>query len=450
MTYPDLSEHGEIAMHIPELNIPRVVIIGGGFAGINLAKGLLDNGFQIVMLDRYNYHTFQPLLYQVATAGLEAGAIAGPIRRLFSDEENFFFRLALVEKINAEKNTIDTSIGSLRYDYLVIANGAKTNYFGNDKMAKLVFPMKQLPQALDLRSHILQNFEKATLVTNYDEKQTLMDYVIVGGGPTGVELAGALGELKMHVLPADYPELDFRQMDIHLIEGSGRLLNGMSQESGDKALEYLKKFGVDVWLETRVEDYDGREVTLTNGKKFVSRTVIWAAGITGNLIQGLNPECITRGNRILTDDYNKVVGHTNIFAVGDISFIKTELNPNGHPQVAQVAIQQAKNLAKNLISISKKPAALKPFKYKDLGSMATIGRNKAVVDLPGWKFQGIFAWFVWLLIHLLAIAGFKNKISILVSWLWDYFTYDKSTRLIIRPFFREKMDNMSDSYFKKP
>lgn len=450
MTYPDLEVHGEIAMHIPELNLPRVVIIGGGFAGINLAKNLLDKGLQIVMLDRYNYHTFQPLLYQVATAGLEPDSIAGPLRKLFRQEDNFFFRLALVENVNPEKNTIDTSIGSLRYDYLVIANGAKTNYFGNEKIAKLVFPMKQLPQALDLRSHILQNFEKASLVKNYDEKQSLIDYVIVGGGATGVELAGALAELKLHVLPTDYPELDFRQMDIHLVEGSHRLLNGMSEISSAKALEYLEQFGVNVWLDTRVLDYDGREVSLSNGKKFVTRTVIWAAGIIGNLIPGLSTEAITRGNRILTDDFNRVIGYTNIFAIGDIAFIKTEANPNGHPQVAQVAIQQGINLAKNLLSMIKKPAALKPFKYRDLGSMATVGRNRAVVDLPNWKFQGVFAWFVWLLIHLVAIAGFRNKIVILFNWLWNYFTYDRATRLIIRPFFREKMDNMSDSYFKKP
>jgi NADH:ubiquinone reductase (H+-translocating) len=448
MTYSEISEQ-EIAMHIPELNIPRVVIIGGGFAGINLVKRLLGKGLQIVMLDRYNYHTFQPLLYQVATAGLEAGSIAGPLRKLFGDEDGFYFRLALVEKINPEKNTIDTSIGSLRYDYLVIANGAKTNYFGNNKMASLVFPLKQLPQALDLRSHILQNFEQAALVKDYEEKQSLIDYVVVGGGPTGVELAGALGELKMHVLPNDYPELDFRQMDIHLVEGSERLLNGMSKEAGEKALAYLKKFSVDVWLNTRVDDYDGKEVTLTNGRKFFSRTVIWAAGVTGNLIAGLNPEAITRGNRILTDDYHKVVGYENIFAIGDIAFIKTEKNPSGHPQVAQVAIQQGKNLAKNLLSVIKKPATLTPFQYKDLGSMATIGRNKAVVDLPGIKFQGLFAWFLWLFVHLIAITGFKNKVSVLVSWLWNYFTYDRSTRLIIRPFFREKMKNMSDSYFEK-
>jgi NADH:ubiquinone reductase (H+-translocating) len=441
-------EAQEIGMHIPELNVPRVVVIGGGFAGINLVKRLLGKGLQIVMLDRYNYHTFQPLLYQVATAGLEAGSIAGPLRKLFGDEDGFYFRLAMVEKINAEKNTIDTSIGSLRYDYLVIANGAKTNYFGNEKMAKLVFPLKQLPQALDLRSHILQNFEKAALVKDYEEKQALIDYVIVGGGPTGVELAGALGELKMHVLPNDYPELDFRQMDIHLVEGSDRLLNGMSKESGDKALDYLKKFSVDVWLNTRVNDYDGKEVTLTNGRKFVSRTVIWAAGVTGNMIAGLNPETVTRGNRLLTDDYHRVVGYENIFAIGDIAFIKTEKNPDGHPQVAQVAIQQGKNLAKNLLSVIKKPAKLTPFQYKDLGSMATIGRNRAVVDLPGWKFQGVFAWFVWLFVHLIAITGFKNKMLVLVSWLWNYFTYDRATRLIIRPFFREKMNNMSDSYFK--
>ncbi|MCU0391000.1 MAG: NAD(P)/FAD-dependent oxidoreductase [Thermoflexibacter sp.] len=448
MPYQDLEVHGAVAMHIPDLNIPRIVIIGGGFAGINLAQHLLNKGLQIVMLDRYNYHTFQPLLYQVATSGLEPDSIAGPLRKLFKDEENFFFRLALVQKINPTEKIIETSIGNLSYDYLVIANGAKTNYFGNNNIAKLVFPMKQLPQALDLRSHILQNFEKATLVKDYDEKQSLMDFVIVGGGPTGVELAGALGELKLHVLPTDYPELDFRQMDIHLVEGSGRLLNGMSEIAGKKAFDYLQRFSVNIWLDTRVNDYDGREITLSNGKKLTSRTVIWAAGVTGNLIDGLPTEAITRGNRIITNEYSQVIGFENIFAIGDIAFMKTEQYPNGHPQVAQVAIQQGKTLAKNLLGMIKKKNNPKPFKYKDLGSMATIGRNKAVVDLPSWKFQGLFAWFVWLFIHLIAIAGFRNKVVILLNWLWNYFTYDRATRLIIRPFFREKMDNMSDSYFK--
>ncbi|SFF57054.1 NAD(P)/FAD-dependent oxidoreductase [Thermoflexibacter ruber] len=448
MPYQDLQIHGAVAMHIPELNIPRVVIIGGGFAGLNLAKRLLGKGLQIVMLDRYNYHTFQPLLYQVATAGLEPDSIAGPLRKLFKEEENFFFRLALVQKIIPESNTIETSIGNLTYDYLVIATGAKTNYFGNEKIANAVFPMKQLPQALDLRSHILQNFEKATLVKDYDEKQSLMDFVIVGGGPTGVELAGALGELKLHVLPLDYPELDFRQMDIHLIDGNDRLLKGMSEVASKKALKYLERFSVNVWLNTTVTDYDGREVTLSNGKKIITRTVIWAAGIIGNLIEGIPKEAITRGNRILTNEYNQVVGFENIFAIGDIAFTKSEKYPNGHPQVAQVAIQQGKTLAKNLISMIKKKGKMKPFEYKDLGSMATVGRNRAVVDLPKWKFQGMFAWFVWLFVHLIAIVGFRNKIIILLNWFWNYFTYDRATRLIIRPFFREKMQNMSDSYFK--
>ncbi|GAB4189517.1 MAG: NAD(P)/FAD-dependent oxidoreductase [Thermoflexibacter sp.] len=448
MPYQDLQIHGAVAMHIPDLNIPRVVIIGGGFAGLNLAKRLLGKGLQIVMLDRYNYHTFQPLLYQVATAGLEPDSIAGPLRKLFKEEENFFFRLALVQKIIPESNTIETSIGNLTYDYLVIATGAKTNYFGNEKIANSVFPMKQLPQALDLRSHILQNFEKATLVKDYDEKQSLMDFVIVGGGPTGVELAGALGELKLHVLPLDYPELDFRQMDIHLIDGNDRLLKGMSEVASKKALKYLERFSVNVWLNTTVTDYDGREVTLSNGKKIITRTVIWAAGITGNLIEGIPQEAITRGNRILTNEYNQVIGFENIFAIGDIAFTKSEKYPNGHPQVAQVAIQQGKTLAKNMISMIKKKGKMKPFEYKDLGSMATIGRNRAVVDLPKWKFQGMFAWFVWLFVHLIAIVGFRNKIVILLNWFWNYFTYDRATRLIIRPFFREKMNNMSDSYFK--
>lgn len=431
--------HGESSISIPELNRPRVVIIGGGFGGIELAKNLIHKDIQVVMFDRYNYHTFQPLLYQVATAGLDPSAIAGPLRKIFEGKENFFFRLGRVKNINPEKNTIETSIGELSYDFLVIACGTKTNYFGNATLAKLVFPMKQLPEALDLRTHILQNIEKALLVKDRDEQQSLIDFVVVGGGPTGVEVAGALGELKLHVLPNDHPELDFRQMDIHLIEGAGRLLNGMSEKASEKAYDYLKDFDVNVWLNTTVKDYDGREVTLSNGKKILSRTVVWAAGVTGSLIDGLSPDCIVRGNRLKVDQTNKVVGYENIFAIGDIASMISEETPNGHPQVAPVAMQQGQLLAKNLRNlILKRKKEFKTFKYHDKGSMATIGRNRAVVDLPFIKFQGFFAWFVWLFVHLMSIVGFRNRIMILLSWIWNYFTYDRATRLILKPFSKGK------------
>jgi len=440
----DLEDiHGETSIAIPELGIPRVVIIGGGFAGIELVKALADDHIQIVMFDRHNYHTFQPLLYQVATAGLEPDSIAGPIRKLFKDTPNFHFRFGLVNHIHPEKNTIATSIGELRYDYLVIANGTRTNYFGNQKMAELVFPLKQLHQALDLRSNILQNLEKALLVKDKDEQQSLMDIVIVGGGPTGVEVAGALGELKLHVLPKDYPELDFRQMDIHLIDGGPRLLGTMSDNAGRHAYDYLtKRFKVNVFLNTTVTDYDGREVTLSNGRKLYAQTVVWAAGVVGNLIDGLPEEVIVpRVNRIIVNEFNQVQGFNNVFALGDIGCMITEALPNGHPQLAPVAMQQGRLLAKNLQRlISKKP--LKPFKYLDKGSMATIGRNRAVVDVGKFKFQGWIAWFVWMFVHLLYIIGFRSKIVVMLNWFWNYFTYDRATRLIVRPYVKEKLEKI--------
>lgn len=431
--------HGETSIAVPEVHIPRVVIIGGGFAGVEIVKALAGKDVQIVMFDRHNFHTFQPLLYQVATAGLEPDSIAGPLRKLFKNTPNFHFRFGVVKHISPEKNTIETSIGELRYDYLVIANGTKTNYFGNEKIAQFVFPLKQLHQALDLRSHILQNFEKALLVKDIDEQQSLIDVVIIGGGPTGVEVAGALGELKLHVLPNDYPELDFRQMDIHLIEGSNRLLGSMSEISGQKAYEYLtENFKVHVWLNTKLEDYDGRELTLSNGRKLLSRTVVWAAGVTGNLIEGLPAETITKGNRILVDEFNRVNGFENIFAVGDISCMPTKEHPGGLPQLAPVAMQQGRLLAKNLRQLIRK-RAMKPFTYTDKGSMATVGRNRAVVEMPGFRFQGLFAWFVWMFVHLLFIIGFRSKIVVVMNWFWNYFTYDRATRLIVRPFVKEKM-----------
>ncbi|MCU0449624.1 MAG: NAD(P)/FAD-dependent oxidoreductase [Bernardetiaceae bacterium] len=436
--------HGETNIAIPENGLPRVVIVGGGFAGVELVKDLAGANVQIVMFDRHNYHTFQPLLYQVATAGLEPDSIAGPIRKLFKNTKNFHFRFGLVTKIHPETNMIETSIGDLRYDYLVIANGTRTNYFGNQKIASLVFPLKQLHQALDLRSTILQNLEKALLVVDKAEQHALMDIVIVGGGPTGVEVAGALGELKLHVLPRDYPELDFRQMDIHLIDGGDRLLGAMSPEAGKKAQEYLtNRFSVNVWLNTTLSDYDGREVVLSNGRTLLSHTVVWAAGVTGNLIGGLPEETIVpRANRILVDEFNRVKGSQNIFAIGDISCMVTKDFPKGHPQVAPVAMQQGRLLADNLQALLRKKS-LKPFKYLDKGSMATVGRNRAVVDLPGKiKMQGWLAWFAWLFVHLLYIIGFRNKLVVLMNWFWNYFTYDRATRLIVRPYVKEKFENL--------
>ena len=423
-------------LHIPTANKPRIIIIGGGFAGLELTKKLRSVDAQIVMIDRYNFHTFQPLLYQVATAGLEADAIAGPLRKVLKSSKNksdFYFRVATVLEIRNDENRIDTNLGTLRYDYLVIANGSKTNFYGNKEIEEKAFALKQVPQALAIRNHLLRNFEKAQLANTVEEQQSLMNVVIVGGGPTGVEVAGALGELKLHVLPKDYPELDFRRMQIHLVEAGEKLLAGMTENASRKAEDYLKDFTVQIWKKVSVKAFDGNHVELSNGMTLPSTTLVWAAGVTGNLIKGLPEEAILQGNRIIVDEFNRVKGIDNIFALGDIAAMVSEDHPKGFPMLAPVAMQQGKTLGNNFKRIlGKKKKEMKPFKYFDKGSMATVGRNRAVVDLPNkMSFQGFFAWFVWLFVHLMFIIGFKNRLVILTSWIWNYFTYDKSNRLII-------------------
>lgn len=423
------------ALNIPEVNIKRVVIIGGGFAGLNIAKNLSGQDFQIVMIDKHNYHTFQPLLYQVATAGLEPDSIAHAIRQIFSKKENFYFRIADVKKIDPNEKIIFTPIGNIFYDYLILATGSETNYYGNENIMKYSMPMKTIPEALDLRSLVLQNLEAALLTNDLDERQRLMNFVIVGGGPTGVELAGAFGELKKHVLPNDYPDLDIRRMNVHLIQAADKLLPTMSQNASDKAAKYLKDLDVQVWFDTLVKDYDGKIVT-TNDRSFETTTMIWTAGVKGSLIPGIEGEDVIVGGRYSVDKFNKIKGYDDIYAVGDVAVMMTPENPKGDPMVAQVAIQQGKLLAKNLTrQLKNKP--LKPFKYNDKGSMATIGRDKAVVDLPSWKFSGWFAWIVWMFVHLVSLIGFRNKVIALMNWVVQYFTYNKSVRLIIRPYKRK-------------
>lgn len=438
----------QLKIHIPKSDKPRVVIIGGGFGGINLAKKLDHHQYQVVMIDRHNYHTFQPLLYQVATAGLEPDSIAGPLRKLIENNKNFFFRMATVQSIVPDEHKIITNKGDVAYDHLILATGSKTNFFGKGKDFYKAFPLKQVPQALDLRSHILQNFEQAVLSDNPDEMKMLMNMVIVGGGPTGVEVAGALGELKKHVLPKDYPDLDFDRMNIYLVEGLPRLLNGMSEIAGKRAQKYLKKFDVDVRLNTMVKSFDGEQVVFDDDSTIISNTLIWAAGVAGNTIPGLPEHCIEKG-RYLVDEYNRIKGIDDIYAIGDISALITKETPKGHPMLAPVAIQQASNLAHNLNRLIKgKP--LKPFEYHDKGSMATIGRNRAVVDLPrNIHFGGFLAWFVWMFVHLMSIIGFRNKLVVLSNWIWNYFTYDRGTRLIIRPFVQQtnpKQEKVLDEF----
>jgi NADH dehydrogenase len=428
-------------MNIPDINLKRVVIIGGGFGGLRLAKKLSTQNFQVVLLDKHNYHAFQPLLYQVATAGLEPDSIAHAIRQIFAKKQNFYFRIAQVQHIDPATQIISSNIGDLHYDYLVIATGSSTNYYGNKNIEKNAMPMKSIPEALDLRSLMLQNLEAALLTNDLDERYRLMNYVIVGGGPTGVELAGAMGELKKHILPTDYPDLDIRRMNVHLIQGSDRLLPSMSQNASDHSLKYLEELGVQVWFNMTVKDYDGQIIT-TDKRPFEATTLIWAAGVKGALISGIEGEGVVVGGRYVVNEFNQIKGYENIFAIGDVALMITPENPKGDPMVAQVAIQQGRLLAKNFENI-KTGKSLLPFKYKDKGSMATIGRNKAVVDLPGWKFQGWFAWFVWMFIHLVSLVGFRNKVIALMNWIIQYFQYNKSVRLIIRPF-KGRHGNESD------
>lgn len=425
-------------MNIPQSSFPRVVIIGGGFAGLAAAKGLEEQELQVVLVDKHNYHTFQPLLYQVATGGLEPDSIAFPLRKRFNDVENFYFRLAEVVQIHPDKNLIETSIGNLDYDELIIATGSTTNFFGNDNIQKNTMEMKSVPQSLNIRSLILENFEEALLTDNLEQRNALMNFVIVGGGPTGVELAGALAEMKKGILPKDYPDLDIRQMQINLIQSSDCILKGMSPQASEKAEDFLIKLGVNVWKNLRVLDYDGKTVKTNGIDHFRAETVIWAAGVKGEMVNGLDTTCIIdRAERYKVNEFNQVENHPNIYAIGDVACMKSEKNPYGHPMMAQPAIQQGKLVAKNILGklFNKKQKA---FVYNDKGSMATIGRNKAVVDLENWKFQGVFAWFVWMFVHLFSLIGFRNRAIVFLNWVYNYIRFDRETRLIIRPFKKKK------------
>jgi NADH dehydrogenase len=423
--------------NIAETNKKRIVIIGGGFGGLRLARDLRNSDFQIVLLDKNNYHQFQPLFYQVATAGLEPSTISFPFRKIFQKIKNIHIRIAEVNKVNAEKNQLETSIGIVDFDYLVIAIGTDTNFFGNQKMMEKAFPMKSVSEALTLRNSILQNYENALTEENEEKRKGLMNVVVVGGGPTGVEVSGTLAEMKKYILPKDYHELDFKMMQVYLLEGSPKVLNGMSEYASGKAKEYLEKLGVKVSLNAKVKEYDGENVTLEDGKQIATKTVVWAAGVTGNKIEGLPADVVGKANRIIVDRYNKVKGSSNIYALGDIALMTEEKYPNGHPQLAQVAIQQAKLLAKNFKhSSDNKP--LKEFYYNDKGSMATIGRNKAVADLPRFHFGGFLAWLVWMFVHLMSIVGGKNRLFAFINWASNYITYDQSLRLIIKTKERKK------------
>lgn len=421
-------------MNIPRSSFPRIVIIGGGFAGISLAKKLRNQKVQVVLLDKHNYHNFQPLMYQVATGGLEPDSIAYPIRKVVQEFKDVYFRLAEVREIDTLNNKVIADIGELKYDYLVIATGSKTNYFGNKEIERNSMAMKTIPQSLNIRSLILENFEQALLTNDIDERHSLMNFVLVGGGPTGVELAGALAEMKKAILPKDYPDLDVRKMEINLIQSGDRILNTMSENASEKAEKFLMNLGVSVWKNVRVTGYDGKTVTTNSDLSFDSATVIWTAGVQGALPHGLKADSFIKNvDRIKVNQFNQVDGYENLFAIGDIAVMISELYPQGHPMMAQPAMQQGRLLAENLIRLLDKKT-LKPFVYKDKGSMATIGRNKAVVDLPNYKFSGVFAWFVWMFVHLFSLIGFKNKAVVFLNWVYNYIRFDREARLIMRPY----------------
>lgn len=421
-------------MNIPQSSYPRVVIVGGGFGGIALAKKLSKKEAQVVLLDKHNYHNFQPLLYQVSTGGLEPDSIAYPIRKVLQGYPNFFFRLAQVQEVKTDTKRIRTNIGEIFYDYLVVATGSETNFFGNKGIESKGMAMKTIPQSLNLRSLILENFEQALLTDDLHERDALMNFVIVGGGPTGVELAGALAEIKKGILPKDYPDLDTRRAQINLVQGGDRILPVMSQQASEKAEKFLEELGVNVWKNIRVTDYDGKRVTTNTKTIFDAETLVWAAGVKAVGLKGLDAEgFLCRGNRLRVNEFHQIVGLEDVFAIGDVAQMATEEFPHGHPMMAQPAIQQGRNLGDNLVRlIENKP--MNPFTYKDKGSMATVGRNKAVVDMPKFRFQGVFAWFVWMFVHLYFLIGFRNRVVVFINWVYNYIRFDREARLIIRPF----------------
>lgn len=420
----------------------KVIIIGGGFAGLQLAKKLNNKkDIEVLLIDKNNYHQFQPLFYQVATAGLDASNISFPLRKVFHKSRNVSFRMAVLNSIQPNKNSIHTSTGEFTYDVLVLATGADTNFFGNTAVKQFSFPMKSTTEALQLRHRLIENFELALNTKDDAHLQSLMNIVIVGAGPTGVELSGAIAEMRNNTLPKDYPELDFTKMHIHLVEGSERTLAAMSEKSSGQSRKYLEKLGVQVWTKTFVKDYDGNIVTLSNAEQIESKMVIWAAGIIGNLPAGVDAANVVRGNRIKVTRTNKVQDTENIYTIGDLAYMETPKYPHGHPQVANVAIGQAKNLAVNIIrQVTGNKHYQNEFEYNDKGSMATVGRNLAVVDIPKPQlhFGGWFAWLIWMGLHLLLILGVKNRLQIFINWMYKYFTYDQSLRLLFRHTYRER------------
>ena len=419
----------------------KVVIAGAGFGGLKLARKLNNKpGIEVTLIDRFNYHQFQPLFYQVATAGLDASNISFPLRKVFQKSKNVRIRLAEVREIKPKEKKVITDTDELTYDVLVLALGADTNFFGNANLAENAFPMKSTVESIQIRHRIIQNFEDAIVEKDKENLERLMNIVVVGGGPTGVEVSGALAEMKRYALPRDYPELDFKKMNIYLLEGAGKTLGTMSEKSSVKSRKYLERLGVKVMTNTLVKDYDGADVLLHDGNKIPSSTVIWTAGVKGNVPAGIEKDLVVRGNRIRVNRRCEVEGFDGLYVIGDLAYMETPKYPNGHPQVAAVAQQQAGMLAKNLIRLERKSTQFYDFEYFDKGSMATVGRNLAVVDLskPKLHFSGFFAWLIWMGLHLMLILGVKNRFFVFLNWLYNYVTYNPNLRLIFREFYRPR------------
>ncbi|WP_142686034.1 NAD(P)/FAD-dependent oxidoreductase [Chitinophaga polysaccharea] len=421
-----------IQPNIPETTQPRIVIVGGGFGGVNLAKQLKHAPVQVVLLDRNNYHLFQPLLYQVSTAGLEPDSIAFPLRGIFRKQQNLVFRMAEVTGIRSSENILETGIGEIHYDYLVFATGSNTNFFGNKDIEDNAIGMKSLIEAVQIRNYVVKQFEESLLLQNPEEIKPKLNFVMVGGGPTGVELAGAFAELRKYIMPKDYPTLPQSLMNVYLIEAGPKLLASFSETTSQKTLEALQEIGVRVLLNTGVKEYDGKTVTLSTGELIQTQSLLWSAGVKGIPVKGIPSDIILPNGRILVNELNQVRGFTNIYAIGDIAQMTNDPRfPKGYPMVAQVAIQQGKNVANNLrLSLENKP--MKGFYYKDLGSMATIGRNRAVAEFSGIRMSGYLAWLAWMIVHLMSLLGFRNKLVVFINWFYRYFTYERGTRIIIK------------------
>ena len=422
-----------MSLNIKKDNTKRIVIVGGGFGGLQLANGLKGTPYQVILIDKNNYHQFPPLIYQVASAGMEASSISFPFRRNFQHRKNFYFRMAELRAIFPEKKLIQTSIGKVEYDYLVLAAGTTTNFFGNRNVERKAMPMKTVDEAMGLQNAILANIERAITCSTQQEQQELLNVVIVGGGATGVEIAGVLSEMKRTILPHDYPDLDPSLMNIYLIEAGNRLLAAMSPESSAAVEKYLREMGVNILLNKRVEDYEGHKVLLADGSSISTRTFIWVSGVAAQAVGHLGTEHLGRGRRIRVDTFNRVQGMEDVFSIGDQCIVEgDEAYPGGHPQLAQVAIQQGNNLAKNFRRLLK-GKDLKPFHYKNLGTMATVGRNKAVAEFAHIRLKGFWAWLMWLVVHLRSILGVRNKAVVLLNWMWNYFNYNQSLRMIFYP-----------------